>query len=133
MSAFDPELAGKMVADYAPARPAKFQDLLPAKNVIAELRQKGASYRAIADLLSRHNLTTSKTAVTVFCHEVLDYPVRSRKRVSRKKELALVTPPNEPVFSVAPPTASEKTHETSPARSRGPRIAQIRMLKPQTT
>ena len=133
MSAFDPELACKMVADYAPARPAKFQDLLPAKNVIAELRQKGASYRAIADLLSRHNLTTSKTAVTVFCHEVLDYPVRSRKRVSRKKELALVTPPNEPVFSVAPPTASEKTHETSPARSRGPRIAQIRMLKPQTT
>ena len=133
MSAFDPELAGKMVADYAPARPAKFQDLLPARNVIAELRQKGASYRAIADLLSRHNLTTSKTAVTVFCHEVLDYPVRSRKRVSRKKELALVTPPNEPVFSVAPPTASEKTHETSPARSRGPRIAQIRMLKPQTT
>ena len=86
MSPFDPELAGKMVADYAPARPAKFQDLLPARNVIAELRQKGASYGAIAELLTRHNLTTSKTAVTVFCHEVLDAPVRPRRRVSRKKE-----------------------------------------------
>jgi hypothetical protein len=133
MSAFDPELAGKMVADYAPARPAKFQDLFPARNVIAELRQKGASYRAIADLLSRHNLATSKTAVTVFCHEVLDDPVRSRRRVSRKKESALVVPPNEPVVPAAHPTASEKTDETSPGRSRGPRIAQIRMLKPQTT
>jgi len=133
MSAFDPELAGKMVADYAPARPAKFQDLLPARNVIAELRQKGASYHAIAELLSRHNLTTSKTAVTVFCHEVLDCPVRSRRRVSRKKEPALVVSPNEPVFPVAPTPASEKNDETSPARPRGPRIAQVRMLKPQTT
>jgi hypothetical protein len=133
MSSFDPELAGKLVADYAPARPAKFQDLLPARNVIAELRQKGASYRAIADLLSRHNLTTSKTAVTVFCHEVLDDLVRSRRRVSRKKEPALVMPPNEPVFPVAPPPVSSKTDEMSPARSRGPRIAQVRMLKPQTT
>jgi hypothetical protein len=133
MSAFDPELAGKMVADYEPARPAKFQDLLPARNVISELRQKGASYRAIADLLSRHNLTTSKTAVTVFCHEMLDDPVRSRRRVSRKKEPALVVPPNEPVFPVAPPPSSSKTDEISPARSRGPHIAQVRMRKPQTT
>ena len=89
MSPFDPELAGKMVADYAPARPAKFQDLLPARNVIDELRQKGASYGAIAELLTRHNLTTSKTAVTVFCHEVLDAPVRPRRRISRKKESTL--------------------------------------------
>jgi hypothetical protein len=133
MSAFDPELASKMVADYAPARPAKFQDLLPARNVIAELRQKGASYRAIADLLSRHNLTTSKTAVTVFCHEVLDDPIRSRKRVSRKKESALILQPNEPVFPITTPPASSKVEEILPARSRGPRIAQVRMLKPQTT
>jgi hypothetical protein len=132
MSAFDPELAGKMVADYEPARPAKFQDLLPARNVIAELRQKGASYRAIADVLSRHHLPTSCTAVTVFCHEVLDDPVRSRRRVSRKKEPASVGPPNEPVFPVAPPPANSKTDEMSPARSRGPRIAQVRMLKPPT-
>jgi hypothetical protein len=133
MSAFDPELAGKMVADYAPARPAKFQDLLPARNVIAELRQKGASFRAIADLLSRHNLTTSKTAVTIFCHEVLDDPIRSRRRVSRKKESAPVVPPNEPVFPVPTPLANSKTDEMSPARSRGPRIAQVRMRKPHTT
>ena len=133
MSAFDPELASKMVADYAPARPAKFQDLLPARNVISELRQKGASYRAIADLLSRHNLTTSKTAVTVFCHEVLDDPIRSRKRVSRKKESAPVVQPNEPAFPITTPPASSKVEEILPARSRGPRIAQVRMLKPQTT
>jgi hypothetical protein len=133
MSAFDPELAGKMVADYAPARPAKFQDLLPARNVIAELRQKGASYGAIAELLTRHNLPTSKTAVTVFCHEVLDDPVRSRRRVSRKKESNLVVPPNEPVFPVPTPLASSKTDEMSPTRPRGPHIAQIRRRKPPTT
>jgi len=71
MSAFDPSAVRQAVEDFTPRRPQKFHDLFPAKDVISELRQKRASYRAIAELLTKHCLPTSKTAIALFCHEVL--------------------------------------------------------------
>lgn len=68
MSSFDPVSVRKAVAEFTPLRPQKFQDLIPAKEVIVELRQKRASYRAIAELLTQHCLPTSKTAIAAFCH-----------------------------------------------------------------
>jgi hypothetical protein len=68
MSSFDPAAVRKAVEEFTPRRPQKFQDLLPAKDVIVELRQKHASYRSIADLLTQHCLPTSKTAIAQFCH-----------------------------------------------------------------
>src|SRR5437660_6951637 len=85
MSSFDPTAVRKAVAEFTPSRPQKFQDLFPAKDVIAELRQKRASYRAIAELLTKHCLPTSKTAIAVFCHEVLGEVVRPRRRPGRKR------------------------------------------------
>ncbi len=131
MSAFDSNLAGQIVADFTPARPAKFQDLHLAKNVIVELRQKGASYRAIAELLTRHNQPTSKTAVTAFCHEVLGEAKRARKRPIRKKEPQPNLPPNTVITPLAVFSVNSNTNETPSTRTRGPRIAQVRMLKPQ--
>jgi transposase-like protein len=104
MSAFDPTTVRKAVEEFTPSRPQKFQDLFPAKDVIAELRQKRASYRAIADLLTKHCLATSKTAIAAFCHQVLGEIVRPRRRPARKRtfvssngEPAAATPqPNEP-------------------------------------
>ena len=49
MSSFDPATVRQAVAEFTPLRPQKFQDLIPAKDVIIELRQRRASYRAIAD------------------------------------------------------------------------------------
>ena len=139
MASFDPATVRQAVAEFTPRRPEKFQDLLPAKEVIAELRQKRASYRAIAELLTQHCLPISKTAVAVFCHEVLGEIVRPRRRPGRRRpsvpsvaspasasELATDTPPP------AEPTSGGNGEETL-TRSRGPRIAQVRMLKPQTT
>src|SRR5438045_9393028 len=60
MSAFDPAAVRKAVDEFTPRRPEKFQDLMPAKDVIVELRQKRASYRSIADLLTQHCLPTSQ-------------------------------------------------------------------------
>ena len=60
MPTFNPDHVRKAVAEFSPRRPQKFQDLLPATEVIAELRQKKASYEAIADLLTQHCLPTSK-------------------------------------------------------------------------
>jgi hypothetical protein len=104
MSAFDPTTVRKAVEEFTPSRPQKFQDLFPAKDVIAELRQKRASYRAIADLLTKHCLATSKTAIAAFCHQVLGEIVRPRRRPARTRtfvssngEPAAATPqPNEP-------------------------------------
>jgi hypothetical protein len=140
MASFDPATVRQAVAEFTPRRPEKFQDLIPAKEVIAELRQKRASYRAIAELLTQHCLPTSKTAVAVFCHEVLGEIVRPRRRPGRKR-------PVVPAVS-APEAAQQETKDASspaeqntngggedaqPPRSRGPRIARVRMLKPQAT
>ena len=139
MASFDPASVRQAVAEFTPRRPEKFQDLIPAKDVIIELRQKRASYRAIAELLTQHCLPTSKTAVAMFCHEVLGEIIRPRRRPARRRpviptaagpesasEPPTVTPPS------IEPTGNGSGEDTQ-SRSRGPRIAQVRMLKPQTT
>lgn len=139
MTSFDPVTVRKAVAEFTPRRPEKFQDLMPAKDVIAELRQKRASYRAIAELLTQHCLPTSKTAVAVFCHEVLGEIVHPRRRPGRKRPVAptAVSPASAseppPVAPTPAEPASGGNGEDTQTRSRGPRIAQVRMLKPQTT
>src|SRR5437867_9405007 len=122
MSSFDPTTVRKAVEEFTPSRPQKFQDLFPAKDVIAELRHKRASYRAIAELLTKHCLPTSKTAIAVFCHEVLNEVVRPYRRPGRRRA---VTPTGDaaiPAESTPPP--DPKT--APPTRTRGPRIAQVR-------
>lgn len=143
MSTFDPTTVRKAVEEFTPRRPQKFQELLPAKDVIAELRQRRASYRSIADLLTQHCLPISKTAIAVFCHQVLGETVRPRKRPGRKRPPASTptnnadTASNQMPASEANPSAelpaNSNAEEAQPARTRGPRIAQVRMLKPQST
>lgn len=133
MTSFDPATVRQAVAEFTPLRPQKFQDLLPAKDVIAELRQRRASYRAIAELLTQHCLPTSKTAIAAFCHQILGEIVRPHRRPGRKRPQF----PAEPNGRVAAPVQSEPAKsnggETTNPSSRGPRIAQVRMLKPETT
>jgi hypothetical protein len=143
MPSFDPAAVRRAVAEFTPDRPQKFQELLPAKEVIAELRQKRASYRAIAELLTKHCLSTSKTAIAVFCHEVLGEIVRPRRRPGRKRPVAPIPCNGDEVSNSAPLPANDGSpesaptekndNETSPTRTRGPRIAQVRMLTPQNT
>lgn len=138
MPSFDPATVRQAVAEFTPRRPEKFQDLMPAKEVIVELRQKRASYRAIAELLTQHCLATSKTAIAAFCHAVLGESVRPRRRPGRKR--SVVPTGTNPVPAPEPPTATATpvdptgngSGNDTPSRSRGPRIAQVRMLKPQT-
>ena len=143
MPSFDPNTVRQAVAEFTPRRPQKFQDLIPAKDVIVELRQKRASYRSIADLLTQHCLPTSKTAIATFCHQVIGEIVRPHRRQGRKRPPS----PAGPIGRVVSPPQSEAVDDRplpeSPAdtngsgtpqtRSRGPRIAQVRMLKPEST
>jgi len=143
MPSFDPATVRKAVEEFTPRRPQKFQDLLPAKDVITELRQKRASYRSIADLLTQHCLPTSKTAIAMFCHQVLGETVRPRRRPGRKRtpvsapatgeETASGSTPASEAGAPAEPSTNPDNNEAPQTRTRGPRIAQVRMLKPQST
>jgi hypothetical protein len=143
MSSFDPATVRQAVAEFTPLRPQKFQDLIPAKDVIIELRQKRASYRAIAALLTQHCLPTSKTAIATYCHQILGEIVRPHRRTGRKRPAS----PAESNGREAPPERSEPIDNgpssepladsngigTPQTCTRGPRIAQVRMLKPENT
>jgi hypothetical protein len=142
MTSFNAATVRQAVAEFTPLRPQKFQDLLPAKEVIVELRQKRASYRSIADLLTQHCLPTSKTAIAMFCHQVLGENIRPRKRVARKRP-SIFASANGALSAPDSPVPGEigspvETHEnlngngTPLAHPRGPRIAQIRKLNLQS-
>ena len=123
MSTFDPATIRQAVAEFTPRRSQKFQELLPAKDVITELRQKRASFRAIAELLTKHCLPTSKTAIAGFCHEVLGERVRPYHR-SEGEQIG-AAPEGDAVAPAEP-------KPVAPVRTRGPRIAQVRMLNQET-
>jgi len=136
MSPLDPTTVRKAVSEFAPARPERFRELAIAKDFILELRQKRASLRSIADLLTRHGLPISKTAVAEFCHEILGEPARCQKHRSRKRPPVSDTPiPNpdslSPIITPSVLPSTGNLGENQQSRVRGPRIAQIRMLKPQ--
>jgi hypothetical protein len=143
MTSFDPVTVRQAVAEFTPLRPQKFQDLLPAKDVIAELRQRRASYRAIAELLTQHCLPTSKTAIATFCHQVIGEIVRPHKRPARKRPASAAEPNGRVLSPAQSESADDHPAQESPAdtngsgtpqtRGRGPRIAQVRMLKPEST
>jgi len=137
MPTFNPDKIRKAVEEFTPSRPEKFHELLAAKDVIIELRQKRASYRSIAELLTRHCLPTCKTSVALFCHKILGEVTRTRGRPPREQPGELedsnrdgASPFTTPPAEILPP-AESNGGESSPTRTRGPRIARVRMLKPQ--
>ena len=143
MSSFNPATVRHAVAEFTPRRPQKFQDLVPAREVIVELRQKSASYRSIADLLTQHCLSTSKTAIATFYRQILGEIVRPHRRPGRKRPASPAEPngrmastaqtePGEICTSQEPP-ADPNGSGIPQIRSRGPRIAQVRTLKPEST
>ena len=67
------------VRNFTPKLSTKFQKLLPFKDGIAELRRKGASYEAIADILRDTNVVLSHDTVARFCREVLELTPRTRR------------------------------------------------------
>jgi hypothetical protein len=139
MSTFDSNPIQKAVTEFTPKRPPKFQELLAAKELIVELRRKRASYESIADLLTQHCLPISKSAIAMFCHEVLGEAVRSRRRPGKRRlpesvPLKVDNQPHESAKtnpSAMPPTsiANANGNENMATRSRGPHIAKVELLK----
>ena len=130
MAATDPKNIRQAVAEFQPYRRPRFQNLLVWNDVILELRAKGASCEAIAELLNRHGVRTSRTMVNEFLL-TLSQPKVNRRRKSR---LQPITIPPMPA-PVQPPVTPVRRQESSPVesvpiKSRGPHIAKVELLPP---
>ena len=132
MPGSDPNLIREAAAQFEPRRRPRFQNLQPCRDVIVELREKNASCEAIAELLTRYGVKTSRTMVNEFVH-TLSQPKGGRRR---KSLLNLVAPAAAPQPIILPP-ASNKTLPaapepiaTAPVKTRGPHIAKVELLKP---
>jgi hypothetical protein len=119
------------VRNFAGAPPKRFAALLPHRDGIAELRQKGASFGMIRDLLAMAGIEVAADTVRRFYREAIEEPRAGTKRSAKRERLAASTPLNSPgpaasappaVATPAPPVAAEAP------RSRGPRIADPRNL-----
>jgi hypothetical protein len=116
----------RAIRDYVPRHPTKFQKLLPMKDGIAELRGKGVSYAAVADILRNINVSVASDTVFRFCHEILGEPMtRRRKRRKMPARVPTKRPREKPVVNNA--TGVRKQAESQPVRewqpSVGPHIA----------
>ena len=140
------ELLRKAIREYQPD-PSRipFGNLKPFHDSIVELRDKNASYAAIAELLEQHGVKTSRARVAEYGRIVLEGG-KSRKRRKRARTAPAVyipaTPqsapavaakptPATPAPTVAPAgTGTPPPKEYSPYRSRGPHIANVKMMTP---
>ena len=140
------ELLRKAIREYQPD-PSRipFSYLKPFHDSIVELRDKNASYAAIAELLEQHGVKTSRARVAEYGRIVLEggKSCKRRKRakttpaanipatpqsapaVAAKPAPAMPAPTPAPAGNVTPPP-----EEYSPYRSRGPHIANVKMMTP---
>ena len=140
----DLESLRKAVREFRPnPHRVPFNGLKPVHDSIVELRKQNASYAAIAELLQQPGVKTSRARVAEYGRIVLEGG-KSRKRRRRAKTAPAAnipaTPQNAPAVAAksAPatpaPTAAPTGNvtpppiETSPYRSRGPHIANVRMM-----
>ena len=139
-----PDLEGlhKAVQEFRPnPHRVPFTNLKPVHDSIAELRKRSVSYAGIAELLQQHGVKTSRARVAEYGRIVLDGG-KSRKRRKRMKPTPVVSVPatsqSVPAADVKPAPATTTpasnipppTKENSPYTSRGPRIANVRMMSP---
>ena len=139
----DLESLRKAVQEFRPVpHRVPFIGLKPVHDSIVDLRKQNVSYAAIAELLEQHGVKTSRARVAEYGRIVLEGG-KKRKRRKRAKitpaatipatpqsapaiapQPAPATPPATAITSEVPPPPKE----SSPYRSRGPHIANVRMM-----
>lgn len=134
------ERFNQAVRAFTPPSPSRHAKLMPLKDGIVELRQKGASLRLIRELLATVNVAVGTDTIARFLAEVNgdDGPQRASRRSSHRRA-AVRNPTGErtaavPVIKDASPPAQAPApppHIEVPAerpRTRGPRVADPRNL-----
>ena len=129
---------------YTPPSPSRHAKLMPFKDGIVELRQKGGSLRLIRERLATVGVAVGTDTIARFIAEVNGEPVpeRTAKRTQRRRVISpgvtAIRPAAEPATALPlsrpspPQSAPEQTpHSDASAerpRIRGPRIADPRTL-----
>jgi hypothetical protein len=118
-----------------------FNDLKPVHDSIEELRKQNVSYSAIAELLQQHGVQTSRARVAEYGRIVLE----GGKKRKRRKQARTAPVPNSPATPQSAPAVTAKPtpatpvlasnnapppKEYSPYHSRGPHIANVKMMTP---
>jgi len=142
----DLESLHKAVQEFRPnPQRVPFSNLKPFHDSIATLRDKQASYSVIAELLQQNGIKTSRARVAEYGRIVLEAG-KKRKRRKRAKNAPAVnvpaTPQNAPAVATKPalatpaPTTAPAGNVTPPPKeyspycSRGPHIANVKMMTP---
>ena len=142
----DLESLRKVVQEFRPnPHRVPFNNLKPFHDSIVELRGKKASYFIIAEILQQNGVKTSRARVAEYGRIILEGG-KSRKRRKRVRTIPAVntpaTPQSVPVVAAKPTPATPALttasagnvppppKEDSPYRSRGPHIANVKMMSP---
>jgi hypothetical protein len=131
----DLESLRKAVREFRPnPHRLPFNGLKSVHDSIVELRKQNASYSAIADLLQQNGVKTSRARVAEYGRIVLDGG-KSRKRRKRARTTPAANIPatsqSAPAVAAKPTPAGKGTpppKENSSYHSRGPHIANVRMM-----
>lgn len=128
------------VRTFTPPSPPRHAKLMPLKEGIVELRQKGASLRLIRELLATVDVAVGTDTIARFLAEVNGEPAtpRNPRRSTRRHHAVAASngrlPADAPVIPAASPPARTPIQSQSndaPAertRTRGPRVADPRTL-----
>lgn len=119
------------VRNFAGVPPKRFAALLPLREGIAELRQKGASFGMIRELLAMAGVEVAADTVRRFYREVIEERRSGAKRSLKRERPVTSPPPNAPASSATTPPRAHVELQPAAAetpRSRGPRIADPRNL-----
>jgi hypothetical protein len=123
------ELLRQAIQNFTPnPRRVPFSNLKPLHDAIVELRGKNASYAIIAELLMQNGVKTSVARVAEYGRIVLDGGKRRRRRKyahATPTAIQTVLPAIPPAPQISAPTSFQPASKPE----RGPRIANVRMLK----
>ncbi len=121
---------------FTPPSPARHAKLMPLKEGIVELRQKGASLRLIRELLATVDVAVGTDTIARFLAEVTGEtaPQRSLRRPVRKPIASAKLNGRQPAAApaISDQSAASALQHTDPPperpRTRGPRVADPRNL-----
>ncbi len=145
LSTPDLESLRKAVQEFQPSpHRVPFNGLKPVHDSIVDLRRRKISYAVITDLLQQHGVKTSRARVAEYGRIFLEGGKKRKRRKRAKTTPAanIPAPPSQGALTVAakpapatPPATAITSDvppppkENSPYHSRGPHIANVRMMK----
>ena len=111
------------VRNFTGVPPKRFAALLPHREGIAELRQKGASFGMIREILAMAGIEVAADTVRRFYREVIEEPRTGGKRSTKRGRPAAPAQLNSPTSM--PAAAPQSATAISPAAAEQPREVQL--------